>query len=230
MEPNHQKPEHLDRHHLGSLQVNSIWRTIQGEGPLAGTPAIFMRLAGCNIQCPACDTEYTKRKQMSTLDVVDAIARLALKKNDLVVITGGEPYRQNLYGSVSALIDLGYRVQIETNGLLYQALPYGNPRLMIVCSPKVGKPHPELSQYIDALKYVIKAGDVSPLDGLPTYTLGNHTPVGRPDENFHGEIYVQPLDEQDEELNAANMKETVTSAMMFGYRVCIQTHKLLGLP
>ena len=42
-----------------SYDVHSIFPTIQGEGPFVGQPAIFIRLAGCNLQCPACDTDYT---------------------------------------------------------------------------------------------------------------------------------------------------------------------------
>ena len=52
-----------------SLQVNSIFYTIQGEGPFAGRPAIFIRLAGCNLQCPGCDTEYTKRQTMTVDEI-----------------------------------------------------------------------------------------------------------------------------------------------------------------
>ena len=49
------------------LAINSIFYTIQGEGPFAGSPAVFVRLAGCNLQCPMCDTEYTSRQQMGWL-------------------------------------------------------------------------------------------------------------------------------------------------------------------
>src|SRR3954467_9071958 len=42
-----------------SLSIHSIFYTLQGEGPYSGCPAVFMRLAGCNLQCPGCDTDYT---------------------------------------------------------------------------------------------------------------------------------------------------------------------------
>ena len=54
MKTNTQEPEKIDRDR--HLDVHSIFHTIQGEGPYCGHPAVFIRLAGCNLQCPGCDT------------------------------------------------------------------------------------------------------------------------------------------------------------------------------
>ena len=53
---NGQPIEKVQRTFDGTLEVHSIFKTIQGEGPFCGTPAVFIRLAGCNLQCPWCDT------------------------------------------------------------------------------------------------------------------------------------------------------------------------------
>jgi 7-carboxy-7-deazaguanine synthase len=124
------------------LDVHSIFYTIQGEGPFCGTPAVFIRLAGCNLQCPACDTDYTsKRRWMSTDEIVDfvrTIPRITAAEgfdaamsgepqaisyftNGLVVITGGEPLRQSDAVGLLALKlqqRLQCYIQIETNGTL----------------------------------------------------------------------------------------------------------------
>ena len=56
----------------GLLSLHSIFHTIQGEGPFCGTPSVFVRLAGCNLQCPACDTDYTQgRRAASAQEILD---------------------------------------------------------------------------------------------------------------------------------------------------------------
>ena len=169
MERNTQPVEKLDYRNDFSVVIHSIFYTIQGEGPFAGQPAIFIRLAGCNLQCPLCDTDYTSQALRMQPDAVyravdeeinDYIATSGKVRNikcDLVVITGGEPFRQNLSGLVTLLLGKGLRVQIETNGTLYQELPYWHDHLTIVCSPKTGMVSRKLIRHIKALKYVATA-------------------------------------------------------------------------
>lgn len=102
------------------LDVHSIFRTLQGEGPFTGHSAIFIRLAGCNLQCPACDTDYTsKRSLMSVQTIIDKVNTLKIGQTiQLIVITGGEPLRQNISDLCILLYQAHYTVQIETNGTL----------------------------------------------------------------------------------------------------------------
>ncbi len=211
-----------------NIDIVNCWYTIQGEGPLAGTPAVFVRLAGCNLACDFCDTIYTTgREKYKPAAVVDKVE--GLQKSGLVVITGGEPFRQNIGPFIGLLLSRGYRVQIETNGTIYrEAVPYEN--ITIVCSPKTPKIDPRLWPYIDALKYVLEAGKVADIDGLPVSSLGMPFPPARPDKDlFKGEVFVQPLDTGDAEANKEHTKAAVESCMKHGYRFCLQQHKLLGL-
>src|SRR5437899_12151480 len=90
---------------LGYVEVHHIFKTIQGEGPYVGTPAIFIRLAGCNLQCPHCDTDYTsQRKRMTPNEVFDEVSRLAGNIIKLVVVSVGEPLRQILVQMCNALL------------------------------------------------------------------------------------------------------------------------------
>lgn len=229
---NVQPQESLQRNDNGFLEVHSVFKTIQGEGPFVGTPCVFVRLTGCNLQCPLCDTEYTSKREAWTPDrLVERIGRL--KKGGLVVITGGEPFRQTLGPFVRALLKSGRYVQIETNGTLFDdTFPFGSTT--IVCSPKTPKVHPELVHWIDCLKYVVEDGQVDPDDGLPTSVLGGSRPW-RPSPTHietlrrTGSLYVQPCDHQDPVKNAANMKAAVDSCLKFGYRLCLQMHKYAGL-
>lgn len=222
MEINKQPIEKL-RPYDGRIEVHSQWITIQGEGPFAGTPAIFLRLAGCDLQCPLCDTLYADRREAQKVEDIVTFCKRELPR--LVVITGGEPFRQKIGELCSLLVHSGKKVQIETNGTLYSDV---SSLVTVVCSPKTSKIHPAMAECVDAWKYVLRHDAVSPLDGLPTSALGMKQPPARPTNHF--EIYVQPCDDQDEEINRLNVEAAVDSCLRFGYRLCLQTHKIVGLP
>lgn len=208
-----------------------IFKTIQGEGPFAGVPAIFVRLAGCNLQCPLCDTDYTSRRERAgivrIMSSIDLLAKAVIK---LVVITGGEPMRQVLGPLVRDLVARGYDVQIETNGTLYDdsLAPWFN-LITTVCSPKAGVNFHLLPE-ITAFKYVARVGDLDPVDGLPKTVLESGARPGRPPLTFTGMVYLQPCDEGDEAKNKANTLACIGSCLKFGYTLCLQTHKMVGLP
>ena len=237
---NIQPIEKQDQTEDGSVDVHSIFYTIQGEGPLAGQPAVFVRLAGCNLQCPACDTDYTSSRTRMHPKVVreyieDVLPNSVIPTDPLVVITGGEPFRQRLMKLVQLLLTNGFRVQIETNGTLYQDLPWKGQggRLVVVCSPKAARINDKLLPHIHALKYVVKAGDIDETDGLPIHALDHsvHGRVARPPAHFpmHS-VYVQPIDVQDEIENQVHLQAAIGSVMKFGYTLCLQTHKIINLP
>lgn len=231
---NSQPPAKASYSPTGELSVHSVFNTIQGEGPHVGRPAVFVRLAGCNLQCPFCDTEYTQGATTlgveEIIDVIDDQAGENCNARPLVVITGGEPLRQNIAPLCSALLALGVAVQVETNGTLYShTLPAG---VDVVCSPKTGKVAAHLWPRITALKYVIRAGTVDPDDGLPLTALGHpaNPRLARPDPSFTGVVYVQPMDEGNADRNAANLAAAKASAMRFGYTLGVQLHKNIGVP
>jgi organic radical activating enzyme len=236
---NQQTPERVVGPTANTLDVFDIWPTIQGEGPLAGRRAVFVRLAGCNLQCPLCDTDYTsKRETLSLLDVlrkVDAVQSSpeANHQRRLMVVTGGEPLRQYLPGFIRAAVVRGWQVQIETNGSLvdeaYAAMTHDLHYLYTVVSPKTGAvPDTVWRAGNLAAKYVIEAGHVCEEDGLPTRALGYNRRPARPPKWWRGEVYVQPLDEPGQD-NSKHLDAAVASVMRFGYRLSIQGHKLAGL-
>jgi 7-carboxy-7-deazaguanine synthase len=238
---NHQPIEKADRSDDGSLMIHSLFFTIQGEGPNVGKRAVFLRLAGCNLQCPGCDTEYTDgafRESVESISTRIRSAHLAYTtKPCLVVITGGEPLRQNILPLVNSLIAEGYPVQIETNGTLGLSLSHVQAKtfreLQIVCSPKAGKVHESLYMFITAYKYVVNWGEIDPGDGLPTSVLGMPNAPARPHAGFEGTVYVQPADEDRQKHaqvnNAQNLKAAVRSVQTFGHTLCLQTHKIIGV-
>ena len=240
MQRNMQPAEKQDRGSGLNLAVNSIFYTIQGEGPFTGSPAVFVRLAGCNLQCPMCDTEYTSRQQMGWPMILKKVCdefrlpedsrSFARGRGPLVVISGGEPFRQNLQPLITNLLNRGFKVQIETNGTLFQELPFAHAHLTIVCSPKAGAINKKLAPYIGALKYVATAESIAE-DGLPTHALEhpNGGMLARPPEGFKGTIYLQPVDEQNIPKNLRNQAAVVKSCLDHGYRLCLQVHKIIGV-
>lgn len=237
MPKNQQHIEKPVRNHPGdgSVEVHSIFHTIQGEGPFCGTPCVFIRLAGCNLQCPACDTDYTStRLRLHPNEIAEAVTD-HMGSGSLVVITGGEPFRQNIKPLVQKLLQRGYYVQIESNGTLeppaivWSQNTSKRKGVYLVVSPKTGKLHPDVYAVACALKYVLQVGNIRTEDGLPLRALehrANPYPA-RPPAWWDRPVYVQPMDGKDADSNLANMRAAVYSSLKFGYILQLQIHKII---
>lgn len=225
------EPRLLD---LSALAVHSIFYTIQGEGPFSGHPAVFVRLAGCNLQCPGCDTDYTSNRDIMTpTQVADAVQATGSPAS-LVVITGGEPFRQELGPLVQYMILRGFTVQVETNGtlppskrLLTHLANHAKDRFHLVVSPKTNKVHPDIQALANAYKYVADADHMHSADGLPTSALGLDIP-GILFRQYNGKpVYLQPMDEKDAERNQRNRSAVIQSCFRNGHILQLQIHKII---
>lgn len=219
------------------LNVNELFYTIQGEGPDAGKPAIFLRLAKCNLRCHFCDTEFESGEEQTLQELASDIAMMSKRSRcNLVVITGGEPLLQNICPLVYLLNKVGITVSVETAGTVYfdqlsiyfdAARSNGN---LIVCSPKTPKVHPGIERIAGAWKYVVSKGRTG-TNGLPyfsTQRVDVVAPVFTPSHPV-APIYVQAMDEQDPTKNDENLTHAADIAMRHGYILSIQMHKLAGL-
>jgi len=213
------------------LWIQEVFYTLQGEGPFAGEPSVFVRTGGCNIKCWWCDTDFESSTWHPSLpELIATIDEQRPEHCDLIVLTGGEPFRQNIQPLVERLLARGLRVQIETNGTLWIPLPT-HDRLTIVCSPKTKRLHDEVVPRIDAYKYVLAADEIDPDQGLPTLSTQKR---GRTERLFRApsaaRVFVMPRDDGDPVANRANRQACTQTAMRHGYRLCLQLHKLLDLP
>ncbi|WP_375394290.1 7-carboxy-7-deazaguanine synthase [uncultured Sphingomonas sp.] len=205
--------------------VKEMFLTLQGEGVNAGARAVFVRFAGCNLWsgreqdrataiCRFCDTDFVGTDGLGGGKFADA-ATLAASvvgfwgpgvTDRFVVLTGGEPMLQVDDALVDGLHAAGFRIAIETNG----TLPV-HPRIDWVCvSPKAGSVVVQRSG--DELKLVW------PQRGTDIELIEHWTFPHR---------LIQPLDDIDA---AANRDACVALVMARpGWRLSLQTHKLLGL-
>jgi 7-carboxy-7-deazaguanine synthase len=98
------------------LRITEIFLSVQGESSHAGRPCAFVRLTGCPMRCRWCDSEYTFTGG-ERLGFDEIFARLEDFGCNLVEVTGGEPLAQkNVFPFITALLDKGYEVLIETGG------------------------------------------------------------------------------------------------------------------
>lgn len=111
--------------------------TIQGEGAFAGRAAYFIRLAGCDVGCPWCDTKESWSVEGHPVVPVDRLVNEATESGcGLVVVTGGEPTMHALDPLVDGLHDAGMSVHLETSG----AYPITGAFDWVTLSPKKYKP------------------------------------------------------------------------------------------
>lgn len=106
------------------MRVAEIYRSIQGEGFLTGTPSVFVRASGCNLRCWFCDTPYASwRPEGSDLAVEEIVAKIETFDCEHVVLTGGEPM---LFAELIPLCEQlharKHHITIETAGTLYLPL------------------------------------------------------------------------------------------------------------
>lgn len=118
-----------------TLKTIEVFASIQGEGLRQGLPTIFVRLAGCNLRCPFCDTKSARRggEELAAEDILDVVGLFRREfPARWVCLTGGEPLLQDIGSLVRLLKADGLKVQIETNG----TCPPSPPADWYTVSPK----------------------------------------------------------------------------------------------
>lgn len=119
------------------IKVSEIFTSFQGEGPYVGTPATFLRLYGCNLDCEWCDTDISTYEILSVDDVAEILlTQMEFNNIKTLIITGGEPTLQmeEIKRLIKELPD-DIRIQMETNGSIFEYIP----EIEYVISPKEDK-------------------------------------------------------------------------------------------
>ena len=209
-----------------TYSVKEIFYTLQGEGANAGRPAVFCRMAGCNLWsgreedresavCRFCDTDFvgtdgTAGGKYATADAlaqtIDAHWPHTSHAHRLVVITGGEPLLQLDTALIAALHQHGFRIAVETNGTI--APPPGVDWLCV--SPKLGSTLVVGSGQELKLVYPQDGGDPAQFAHLAF-------------DNF----YLQPMDSPQQAENTA--KAIAYCQAHPQWSLSVQTHKMIGI-
>jgi organic radical activating enzyme len=190
------------------LGVAELFYSVQGEGTWTGTPAVFVRLAGCNLNCRFCDTDYSLRSFASPAQLVARVRELG-GDCPMVVLTGGEPLAQAESSDlIAALIADGRRVHIESNGTIPAELPEA---VWLTVSPKE-RLHPAMAARANEVKLIVD-GRV-PHEWLAAFGDRRMT------------VFLQP-----EGNKAANVALALAAAQAepARYRLSLQTHKFIGV-
>lgn len=99
------------------MKISELFTSIQGESTYSGLPCVFVRLAGCNLRCTYCDTQYAYEGglEMTVANIVQWVRETGVR---LVEVTGGEPLIQGDETAllIAGLLEEGYKVLVETNG------------------------------------------------------------------------------------------------------------------
>jgi 7-carboxy-7-deazaguanine synthase len=207
--------------------IKEVFGTLQGEGARTGTPAVFLRFAGCNLGyavCPWCDTEWVRAEYVLPLDETLALLRETARKSFgsvrpdlLLVATGGEPSLQLDEPLAQALRAEGFEVSMESNGsrLLDRRIVD-----WLTISPKQAE---YVQREGDELKIVF-TGSAAPGPAPDVESV-----IRLADDTRFDHYFLQPLD-----LPGAgpNFAETIAAVMKLGppWRLSVQTHKVLDLP
>jgi 7-carboxy-7-deazaguanine synthase len=135
------------------LTINEIFHSIQGESTHSGRPCVFVRLTACDLRCSWCDTPYAFHEGRK-VSVDEVVSQVRSYDCHLVEITGGEPLLQSdVYPLMSALLQHGHEVMIETGGhLSVSEVPEQVVRILDVKCPGSGEAHKHHWPNMDALR------------------------------------------------------------------------------
>lgn len=127
------------------MRICEIYKSVQGEGLLTGTPSTFVRASGCNLRCWFCDTPHASwNPEGEDLSVAEILGRIELLDVGHVVLTGGEPM---LFAEMTPLCEgiraSGRHITIETAGTLH--LPVACDLMSI--SPKLAGSAPDAHKF-----------------------------------------------------------------------------------
>lgn len=223
---------------MTSYKINEVFQSIQGEGAHTGVPSIFIRLQGCPVGCPWCDTKHTwvideKLKQdaaqvmaeqgdsdywfeQSPAQLIELFAEHKYQASN-IILTGGEPCMYDLRPLSATLIAQGYTVQIETSGT-YEILTH--PDTWVTVSPKVNMPGGR-----NVLKSaVLRANEIKHPVAMQKHIDELEQVLTMLDGNIIPLIYLQPISLQKRATDLC-----IKTCIAKNWRLSLQTHKFIGI-
>lgn len=223
------------------MRISEIKFSISGEvsAYAQGSPAVFIRLAGCNLHdrpCEYCDTTYAldpaHGTNQSIQDIVQKLDR-EINKDRVVIITGGEPLYQpyDVINLVTTLRQCGfYRIVVETNGTIPAKKVV--PRNKGICVVADYKPptSKNYSKMADEHFVDLEQGDVLkfPVETQEDFKEAIRTKHRLEKRGCNCTFAISPIFQNNNQM-AGVAHDVIKNAPMYGFTVSIQLHKLIGV-
>ena len=197
---------------MSTLPIVETFHSVQGEGACAGCSAFFIRLAGCDVGCPWCDTKQSwPRDRHPQVAIADLVQAAVAAQPQFVVITGGEPLMHDLTALTMALKAENLRCHLETSG----SYPPSGQFDWVTLSPKPFRAvDPANYHWVNELKVVIQTE--------ADFVFAEQQSAAAPETALR---LLQP------EWNSPDSRDRVVDYVRQhpNWRVSLQTHKFLGV-
>lgn len=191
---------------------------MQGEGVLAGTPMVFVRLGGCSVGCVGCDTDYRTVRKLDVERLASAVVSVDRYRTEWVWVTGGEPTDHDLAPLVTALRAKGYKLALATAGTrkMQEGLAWGGFDFLSVSPHRMD----DWVQRSGSQLNVVPGLHGLRLEDVAITDVSGFPPGGR---------FVTPL--VDREGRPSNLRECLEFVRSRpGWRLGYQVHKWWGMP
>lgn len=193
------------------MKINEVFYSLQGEGLFSGTPCVFVRFAGCNLNCEFCDTSHKNFTDYTCEELVREVEKYPTMH---VVLTGGEPTLQITQEFMLALKECGKIIHVETNGTRKNSALYCAH--FVTCSPKFEFCHNAniVLDYIHELKVIFNGfNNMGLYEGIEA-----------------AYYYLQPCDTGNAEKNKSILDAAITYCLEHPkWKLSLQTQKILNV-
>ncbi len=144
---------------MGNYKIVERFISINGEGRKAGQLAIFLRFAGCNLECDYCDTKWANEKNApyEILSEEEIYEYIKDSQIDNVTITGGEPLIQQDILRLLTLLskDTDLYIEVETNGSVSIEPYIGlSPKVTFTLDYKLSASNMEKNMLLENYKWI----------------------------------------------------------------------------
>jgi len=177
---------------MKTYKLVEIFESVKGEGVNTGIPMMFIRFAGCNLNCSFCDTPFDTQFDLTEKQL---LTEVRLRNPAWIVFTGGEPSLQLTMSLVSAVKKLGIKTALETNGYEWNDAFYLidyitiSPKKNVKLSPMWLMYQEITGRIVSEMRYIVKGEKLPHIRHIasericlsPMFVEGRESLIGKPD-------------------------------------------------
>ncbi len=214
-------------------KITEIFTSINGEGRRAGQLAVFVRFAGCNLECSYCDTKWANHNDTKyiVMDTQQVYSHIKSEKINCVTVTGGEPLiQEGIFKLLECLSgDVSLSVEIETNGSadISGVLKLGKNRPLITMDYKLPSSGSEKSMLPENLKKLEEKDTVKFVCGSQEDLERAYEVINRYDLINKCGVYLSPVFGR---LEPVRIVEFMKEHNLNGVNLQLQMHKFIWEP